>query len=227
MWLDMKKILLVDDDVSFATAVQYRLVADEYEVDVAYAPTIGFERLAKCVYDVILLDWQLPEMSGLQFLKTYRARAGTSYVIMLTVLAGSGNKAQGLIAGADDYLPKPFDINELLARLRAVLRRPLQYKDESVRAGDVRLDPTSRVVSMGGVEINLKPLEFSVLEFFMKNPRQVITTEALLKHVWDSAEPLSADSVYTCMNRLRKRLGQSGDDTMIKTIHGIGYRFDP
>lgn len=223
----MVRILIVDDDAALATTVRDRLVLDKFEVDVASGPAEGFKHLSEKSYDVILVDWQMPEMSGIDFVKKFRANKGVAYVIMLTVLSNSGNRITGLNAGADDYLPKPFNVNELIARLNAVLRRPITYQDKALTAGDLTLDPNSRVVTRDGQEIHLKPLEFALLEFFMRNPHQVITPEMLLKQVWDSSQPASTDSVYTCMNRLRKKLNQSGDDAMIKTVHGVGYRFDP
>ena len=223
----MAKILIVDDDVSFAQTVKQRLTIERHEIDIVHNPNDAFSYLAATVYDVILLDWQLPGMSGVDFLKKYRADAGLSYVIMLTVLSNTDNKVVGLSAGADDYLPKPFDMKELIARLNALLRRPVNYRGKVLSAGELSLDPRSRTVTRSGTEIRLKPLEFSVLEFFMQNPRQVIPPEPLLKHAWDSSEAKSTDSVYTCINRLRKKLNESGEDAIIKTIHGVGYRFDP
>lgn len=225
--LVMAKILIVDDDVSLSTTVKARLLLDKFEVAVAHSASDGFKLLAESNYDIILLDWQMPEMSGIEFLRKYRASKGASYVILLTVLSNSGNKITGLNAGADDYLPKPFNVNELIARVNAVLRRPIICQDKALKAGDLSLDPNSRLVTVAGKQTHLNPLEFALLEFLMRNPHQVITPEVLLKQVWDPSQQVSTNSVYTCMNRLRKKLNQSGDDAIIKTVHGVGYRFDP
>jgi OmpR-family two-component system manganese-sensing response regulator len=222
----MAKILVVDDDVLFANSMKEWLEFDHHKVDMAHDAEEATQFIKSFDYDILLLDWQLPGMSGVDLCKRYRTSGGGAYVIMLTGLNSVENKVEGLEAGADDYLAKPFAVKELMSRVKALLRRPARYGGQLLKAGDLTLDTASRVVTRSGVEIQLKPLEYAVLEFFMKHPNQVIGPDALLKRVWDSSGDASTDAVYTCINRLRKKLNDSDKEAVIKTVHGVGYRFD-
>lgn len=222
----MAKILVVDDDVLFASSIKEWLEFDHHKVDMSNDPEEALQFIKSFDYDVLLLDWQLPGISGIELCRRYRAAQGSAYVIMLTGMNTVDNKVEGLEAGADDYLAKPFAVKELISRVKALLRRPPRYGGQILKAGDLHLDTNSRVVTRSGVEIHLKPLEYAVLEFFMKHPNQVIAPDALLKRVWDSSAEASTDAVYTCINRLRKKLNDSDKEAVIKTVHGVGYRFD-
>jgi DNA-binding response OmpR family regulator len=222
----MAKILLVDDDVPFADSIKEWLEFDHHKVDAVHTPAEALRFIAAFDYDVLLLDWQLPEMTGLDLCRRYRSGNGNAFVIMLTGMSSVDNKVEGLEAGADDYLAKPFDLRELASRVRALTRRPAQYDGDVLQSGDLKLDTRSRVVTKSGGELQLKPLEYSVLEFFLKHQGQVISPEALLKRVWDSSAEASIDSVYTCINRLRKKLNDTDKEAVIKTVHGVGYRLD-
>lgn len=223
----MAKILLIDDDKPFAESLRPWLAAEHHKVDVANDSAEALRFLQAFDYDILLVDWQLPDMNGVEIVKRYRSRGGQAYVMMLTGMQSTNNKVTGLESGADDYLTKPFDVQELLSRLRALLRRTSNYGGDMLVHGELTLNQRSRVVTKGGIELKLKPLEYSLLEFFMRHPKQVMAPEHLLKRVWDSDEEPSTDAVYTCINRLRKKLNDSDKEAVIKTVHGVGYRFDP
>jgi DNA-binding response OmpR family regulator len=222
----MAKILVVDDHKDFADTLKDWLEAEQHHVDAVYTSKDALGYLESFEYDILLLDWNLPEMSGVQLCKQYRASGGNAYVIMCTGMTATDSKIQGLDSGADDYIAKPFEIPELVARVRALMRRPLSYRGNVRQVGDLKIDTKSRVVTNGGAELDLKPLEFSVLEYFMQHPRQVISPETLLKRVWDSDSSASIDSVYTCINRLRKKLNDADKEAVIKTVRGYGYKLD-
>jgi DNA-binding response OmpR family regulator len=222
----MAKVLLVDDDVMFAESIREWLTFEHHKIDVVHTGADAIRFIDGFEYDVLLLDWQLPDMTGIDICKRYRSKEGTAYIIMLTGMTKVDNKVEGLESGADDYLPKPVDVKELSSRIRALMRRPSKFTGNVLNAGEIQLDTRSRVVTKSGANIQLKPLEYSVLEFFMRNPNQVIAPEMLLKRVWDSAVEASTDSVYTCINRLRKKLDPNDKEAVIKTVHGVGYRLD-
>lgn len=220
----MPKILLLDDDVAFADSVKEWLQFEHHNVDVAHSAEDANHYLEAFDYDVLLIDWQLPDGSGIDVCKEYRSGGGGGFILMLTGMSSVDNKVTGLEAGADDYLAKPCDLKELSSRIKALLRRPGRFQGNVLAAGSVQLDTSSRVVTIDGAEVHLKPLEYAVLEYFMKHPNQVISPEALLKRVWDSSAEASTDSVYTCINRLRKKLNAEDKEAVIKTVHGVGYR---
>lgn len=221
----MAKILLVEDDAALALSVSEWLKIEQHKVDTAKTGDEAIEYIKSFAYDLLILDWQLPGISGLDLCKFYRARS-KGPVMMLTGLSDVAHKVQGLDAGADDYLTKPFHMSELLARVRAQLRRAVDTNIEQLGIGDLKVDLRSRVVKKSGREISLTPREYEVLEFILKHPNEVISPEMLLKRVWSSDADVSVQSVYACMNRLRKNLDPDDKEAVIKTVHGVGYRLD-
>ncbi|MBX9721061.1 MAG: response regulator transcription factor, partial [Candidatus Obscuribacterales bacterium] len=176
-------------------------------------------------YDLLILDRQIPGVSGLDICKYYRTRSKNA-VLMLTGMSDVSSRVEGLNAGADDYLTKPFHMEELLARVRALLRRGADVKSDQLKSGDLTVDLRSRIVKKGGKTISLTPREYEVLEFFLKNQNEVVSPEMLLKRVWSSDADVSVQSVYACINRLRKNLDANDKEAVIKTVHGVGYRVD-
>lgn len=223
----MAKILVVEDDSEVLTLICESLKAENYVVD----SVTTFEQAAQTLrfqdYDLIVLDWNLPDGSGINVLRNYRANAGKSPVILLTGRAKVDEKEEGLDSGADDYLTKPFSMRELNARVRALLRRPAVYSGKELRARDIVLDPESHRVTRNGKEIKLLPKEFALLEFLLRNPGRVFSPEALLERVWESTSDASTDTVRIHVNRLRTKLDMKGEDSVIGTVHGVGYRLDP
>jgi DNA-binding response OmpR family regulator len=184
----------------------------------------GRDRLLYYEYDLVILDWELPQLSGVEILKEMRSRGGSIPVLMLTGRSALNEKELGLDSGADDYLTKPFAMKELLARIRALLRRLPGYSGTQLAAGDLVLDTALHKLTRHGEEIKLLPKELSLLEFFMRHKGQVFTAEAVLNRVWSSESEASPDSFRTCLKRLRQKIDRDGSESVIEYVHGLGYR---
>jgi DNA-binding response OmpR family regulator len=221
----MPKVLVVDDDVILAEVVTDALKADQYEVDWAANGEDGWAMLGSYKYDVLILDWQMPGKSGLELCKDYRKSGGTSPVLMLTGKGSLSNKEEGLDSGADDYLTKPFELRELRARVRALLRRPQVFKPEALVARGIEIDGGAHRVQKDGVEVKLIPREFALLYFLMRHPNQVFSAEALLDRVWSNESDALPNAIRKCVERLRKKLDTDGQSSIIETVHGVGYMF--
>ena len=220
----MSKILLAEDETDLAKQIAEWLKRENYLVEVAADGSAAMAALRAYDYDVILLDWMLPGMSGIDLCKQYRAHGGKNPVLILTARSTESDKECGLDCGADDYLVKPFGLRELSARIRALLRRASpQRTDNILRLSGLELDPASRKVKRAGTEIHLEPREFSLLEFFMRHPNQVFDAEALIARVWDSDSMISSESIRTYIKNLRRK---SEDQSLISTVRGSGYRFE-
>jgi DNA-binding response OmpR family regulator len=219
----MAKILLVEDDKKLAQTVQMLLELDSHTVEMAHDGTEAEGRLAAFDYDLLILDWDLPERSGVDICRAYRSRGGSTPVLMLTGKHSINEKEEGFTAGADDYLTKPYNPRELAVRVKALLRRMPGYTGDKLKWHDVEVDLTARKVMRGGEEISLQPMEFTLLSFFLKHPGQVIGTEALLKRCWEDSADVSSDSIYTCIRRVRKKIDREGMPSIIRTVHGVGY----
>jgi DNA-binding response OmpR family regulator len=222
----MTKILLVEDDADLARTVEEWLGFEHYTIESVRNGADGMERLRMCKYDAIILDWSLPDMTGLEICKRFRSHQGATPIIMLTAKSSIADRESGLDSGADDYLTKPFAMKELSARLRALLRRPHKILPGVLTAKDVELDPGKHKVSRSGKDIDLLPKEFALLEFLMKNPDQVFSGEELLRRVWHTDSDATAEAIRTCLKRLRRKLGETDDNSIIETIYGVGYRLN-
>ena len=219
----MAKILLVEDDRDLSLIVSDSLGAHSHVIDMVHSGDEGLERLLYYQYDLVVLDWELPKMSGVQILKEIRAKGITLPVLMLTGKKSGDEKEQGLDSGADDYLTKPFEMKELQARVRALLRRPQAFLGTQLRYGNIVLDPQAYKVTRDGEELKLLPKEIALLEFFMRHPGQVFTAEAVLNRVWSSESEASPESFRTCLKRLRQKV-DVGEESIIEYVHGLGYR---
>jgi DNA-binding response OmpR family regulator len=220
----MAKILLVEDDVDLAVMIVEWLSFEHHSVEVVHNGREGMERLRLCKYDTIILDWSLPEMSGLEILRHYRAEKGNAPIIMLTGKGGIADKESGLDSGADDYLTKPFNMKELSARLRAMLRRASGSQTNILTVGDLSIDPGKYKLTKSGKQIQLLPREFALLEFFMRHPDEVFSGEALLQRVWHSESDATSEAIRTCIKRLRQKIDASEEDSVIQTIPRVGYK---
>ncbi len=220
----MAKILLVEDDVDLAVMIVEWLSFEHHSVEVVHNGREGMERLRLCQYDTIILDWSLPEMSGLEILRCYRAEKGIAPIIMLTGKGGIADKESGLDSGADDYLTKPFNMKELSARLRAMLRRASGSQTNILTVGELSIDPGKYKLTKNGKQIQLLPREFALLEFFMRHPDEVFSGEALLQRVWHSESDATSEAIRTCIKRLRQKIDSSEDDSVIQTIPRVGYK---
>ncbi|HEY9869618.1 MAG TPA: response regulator transcription factor [Candidatus Obscuribacterales bacterium] len=223
----MAKILIVEDDKQLCGLLVDWLTGEGHTPDVVYKGTDGAERLRFYKYDLVILDWALPDLAGPDLCRQYRSRGGQTPILMLTGKREVEDKEIGLDAGADDYLTKPFHMKELSARLRALLRRAPAVSATVLTAGDLTLDPKSRKVLLNGQEVSLQPREFALLEFLMRHPNQPFSSEALLDRVWSSESDASPDTVRIHIMRLRNKIDVPGKESMIRTLHRVGYMLAP
>jgi DNA-binding response OmpR family regulator len=217
------KILLVDDDRELADVTRQSLKEEGFIADVAHCVAEAQPMLFGFAYDLIILDWQMPDITGIEFLNDIRKRGIQTPVLMLTGMDSFDNKAEGLDTGADDYLTKPFNRKELLARVRALLRRPAKIEFAALRAGNLVVDTASTAVTIDGEPIKLTRQEYLLLEFLMRNKNQVFNQEALVERAWSSLSESSPDTVRVHMSRLRKKLSDDLESCPIRTVHGQGY----
>jgi two-component system OmpR family response regulator len=220
----MAKILLVEDDVDLTVMIVEWLSFEHHSVEVVHNGREGMERLRLCHYDAVILDWSLPEMTGLEICRQYRQESGVAPVIMLTGKNSISDKENGLDSGADDYLTKPFNMKELSARIRAVLRRASNSPTNILTVGELTIDPTKYKLTKNGKEIQLLPREFALLEFLMRHPDEVFSGDALLQRVWHSESDATSDAIRTCIKRLRQKIDGDSDDSVIQTISRVGYK---
>ena len=222
----MAKILLVEDDQDLARMVSDGLTAEHHSVVSIHDGLDGLDMLKRSIYDVVILDWQLPGMEGVEILRKFRNGGGNTPVIMLTGRAGINEKEQGFNVGADDYLTKPFDIRELAARIRSLLRRPTGKASDTLKASKLELDPIKHTVISEGKQIHISPRDFTLLEFFMRHPGEVFSVDALLSRVWNYDDDATPEALRSAIRRLRIALdaGKEPDESCIENIIRVGYR---
>jgi two-component system OmpR family response regulator len=216
------RILLVDDDAKLARALTKGLRGHAYGVDVAEDADGALMRAAVYEYDVVLLDVMLPGGDGFAVCRALRERGVAAPVLMLTARDAVGDRIRGLDAGADDYLPKPFDFGELLARIRALLRRAPAGREPELRVGALVIDPATHAVTLAGRNVELTAREFGVLEYLARHPGQVVSRTTLLEHVWDENFDGSTNVVDVYVGYLRRKL----QAPVIATVRGVGFRLD-
>lgn len=219
----LAKILLVEDDVDLAEVLNFTLSSKGHSVQKLLRSEEALDILNVYKFDLVILDWMMPRISGIQILQEYRAKGGKCPVLMLTAKTSVDDQEVGLDAGADDYLTKPFHTKVLLARVRALLRRPASLSQTLLQAGDLTLDPVSCQVKKAGKELHLRPKVYSLLEFFMRHPDQVFSSDAILERVWMDDSLASAETVRTHIKLLRKSIGEQTEDSLIKNIRNRGY----
>jgi two-component system, OmpR family, response regulator len=219
------KILLVEDDDRIARALAEALTDQHYAVDVAADGLEGWDWVEAFSYNLILLDVMLPGLDGIGFCQRLRQKGYTIPVLMLTARDTSTDKVLGLDAGADDYVVKPFDLKELLARIRALLRRGGSPLPPLLAWENLRLDPASCEVTYGDRLLSLTPKEYSLLEFFLRSSGRVLSRSIILDHLWSSGEPPGEETVKVHLRSLRQKLKVAGAaDDFIETVYGLGYR---
>jgi DNA-binding response OmpR family regulator len=214
------RLLVVEDETRLAHALRRGLSADGFAVDVAHDGATGLERARHGDFDAVLLDVMLPRLSGYDVVRTLREEQNWVPVLMLSAKDGEYDQADGLDCGADDYLTKPFSYVVLLARLRALLRRAPQDRPTVLVAGDVRLDPATRRVTVADRPVSLTPRELGVLEYLLRRPDRLVTKLEILDHVWDSAAEVNPNAVEVYVGYLRRKLGRP----LVETVRGAGYR---
>lgn len=218
------RILVVEDDIQIAELLSEALINRQYVVDVAHDGETAWYWVQEAEYDLLLLDVTLPKLDGLQFCYRLRNRNFTMPVLMLTARDSSTDKIAGLDAGADDYVVKPFDLEELMARIRALLRRGSSIKP-ALQWGDLTLNPSTYEASYGDRPLTLTPKEFALLELLVSNGRQVLSRSGIIQRIWSLDEPPTQEAVKTHIRGLRQKLRAAGaSDDIIETVHGLGYR---
>jgi two-component system phosphate regulon response regulator PhoB len=223
----MSRVLVVEDESAIAELISINLRHAGYDVTIAATADQAQVEVDGVLPDLVVLDWMLPGQSGLVLAKRWRGQARTRElpIIMLTARAEEGDMISGLDAGADDYLTKPFSTNELLARIRAVLRRKApEALDTMVDVGGLQLDPATRRVSKNDLEVRIGPTEFRLLHFFMTHPERVHSRAQLLDRVWGDHVFIEERTVDVHVKRLREALDPVGCSRMIETVRGAGYR---
>jgi heavy metal response regulator len=217
------KILVVEDEKKVANFVKKGLLEEGYAVDVVYNGRDGLNFATDRSYDLIILDIYLPGIDGLTILKKLRDGKVKTPVLLLTVRATIEDKVLGLDSGADDYLTKPFAFEELIARVRALLRRKRDVDETVIRVADLILDPVRRIVTRKGQEIALTLKEFSLLEYLMQNAGRVLTRTMIIDHVWNYDFDTETNVIDVYVNYLRKKIDAGHDVKLIHTVRGVGY----
>jgi two-component system OmpR family response regulator len=218
------KLLIVEDDIEAAAYLKRALSEAGHAVDAAHAGRDGLMLAVGEPYDVIVLDRMLPEVDGLAILRTMRASGVQTPVLLLTALGGIDDRVEGLEAGGDDYLVKPFAFAELLARVNALARRPPPQEVQTVlQIADLRIDLLKRIVTRGGQRLDLQPREYQLLEFLLRHAGRVVTRTMLLENVWEFHFDPKTNIVETHMSRLRGKVDRGHRHELIHTVRGAGY----
>jgi two-component system, OmpR family, phosphate regulon response regulator PhoB len=223
------RVMIAEDEDDLVTLLRYNFEAGGYDVESVSRGDEAETRIKEHVPDVLILDWMLPGLSGIELCRRLRQRAETERlpIIMLTARGEESDRVRGLETGADDYILKPFSVNELLARVGAVLRRTNPSLVASVlKAGDIELNREAMSVNRGGDAVHIGPTDFRLLEFFMQAPGRVFTREQLLDGVWGNEVYVDERTVDVHIGRLRKALSNGWKSDPIKTVRGAGYRFE-
>ena len=219
------RILLVEDEKKMANFIERGLKEEGYAVDTAFDGAEGWEYVSTNDYDLVILDWMLPKMNGIALCGKIRQSGSRIPVLILTARDALPDKIKGLDQGADDYLTKPFAFDELLARLRALLRRPHELREEArLKAGDLTVHLLTRRAAIQDQEISLSQKEFALLEFLMRHKGEVVTRSQIAEHVWDLHFDPMSNTIDVYINFLRKKIDGKREKSRIETVRGAGYR---
>lgn len=218
------RILLVEDNVRLSDSLKRNLMDDKYAVDTAYDGQEGEELAELTPYDVIILDVMLPKKNGVDVCRSLRNQRITTPILMLTARDALEDRVLGLDSGADDYLVKPFEMDELRARLRALLRRESEDKSGLITVADLVLDPATHFVQRGGKPIELTAREYAMLEYLMRNPNRLITRQMAENHLWSYSAQVLSNAVDVYIRRLRSKIDDPFEVKLIETVRGAGYR---
>ena len=222
----MAKILVIEDDADLSEMIGDALEPVSHVLEFASDGTTGMQLLESFGFDLIILDWMLPGMTGPEICAAFRRNGGRTPVLMLTGRKAIGDVETGLDAGADDYLTKPFESRELIARVKSLLRRPPSYSGDEIRFGDLCMFPALQQVIAAGTTLVLHPREFALLKYLIHNPNVVFSHETLLNHVWPSEDEATINGLRACIRRIRHQMETSGCKCKIASVYGTGYRLE-
>jgi two-component system, OmpR family, response regulator MprA len=218
------RILVIEDDDEVRAAIRRALMLGGYEIILAQTGSEGLSRAQNDIPDAIVLDLGLPDIDGIEVCRTLRRAGNRTPILMLTARVAVEDRVDGLEAGADDYLVKPYDVRELQARLRAIMRRHVEGADGGVlRFEELELDPDAHAARVGEREIDLTRTEYQLLELLMLNPRRVLTSELIYDRVWGYDFGPSGNALRVYIGYLRRKLEAEGERRLIQTVHGVGY----
>lgn len=220
------RVLLIEDDTAIARSLKEGLEDEAYAVDVANDGSEGYRTAVADDYDVIILDIMLPGMNGYEVCRALRNDGNKTPILMLTARDAERDIVEGLDTGADDYLAKPFSFDVLLARIRALLRRPNEKLEEIIQVGDLKLDPSSKRVTRASQEISLTAKEYGVLEYLMRNKGKVLSKEQIISHVWDFDADVLPNNVELFIMFLRRKIDKPFKSKLIHTVSGFGYKLE-
>ncbi|HSW74466.1 MAG TPA: response regulator transcription factor [Candidatus Saccharimonadales bacterium] len=215
------RILVVEDEVKIARSLEKGLNAEGYVVDVAFDADDANALVSASNYDLVLLDWMIPgSKDGPALAKSWRTERKQMPILILTARGSIGDRVQGLDSGADDYLPKPFSFDELLARVRALLRRPQAHDGSELNSGQLAMDIVAKTVKIAGYNVHLTAKEFQLVEYLLRHKGEVISKDQILDHVWSDEDRVQHNTVETFIANVRKKIG----DDIIQTVRGYGYK---
>jgi DNA-binding response OmpR family regulator len=220
------RILVIEDEHRIARAIKDGLEQENYAVDVEFDGESGYGAASAEDYDLIILDVMMPGMNGYDVCKTLRAEGNHTPIIMLTAKDQTNDIVKGLDTGADDYLPKPFSFEILLARVRALLRRPQQSLGEVLSVGDLSLDTISKQVTRGKTPVALSSKEYALLEYLMRNQGRILSKNNIISHVWDFDADILPNTVEVFMNYLRAKVDKPFKKPLLHTVRGFGYKIE-
>ena len=220
------RLLIAEDELDLAEALTVFFEKNHFSVDAVHSGFDAYEYASSGGYDGVILDVMMPKMNGIQVLERLRAEGCKTPIMMLTAKGRKDDRITGFNAGADDYLPKPFDPDELLSRVRAMLRRSEAYQPSVLSCGDVALDPSTGLLSCGGQSLRLSGREFQVMELFLRNPRQVFSAERIMERVWGWDNEAEINVVWVNISNLRKKLKAIGSKVSLRANRGLGYALE-
>lgn len=220
------RLLIAEDELDLAEALTVFFEKNHFSVDAVHNGFDAYEYAASGGYDGVILDVMMPKMNGIQVLERLRAEGCRTPIMMLTAKGQKDDRITGFNAGADDYLPKPFDPDELLSRVRAMLRRSEAYQPSVLAWGDVTLDPVTGLLACGGQSVRLGGREFQVMELFLRNPRQVFSAERIMERIWGWDNEAEINVVWVNISNLRKKLKAIGSRVTLKVNRGLGYALE-
>jgi len=218
------KVLLIEDDKKISSFITKGLKEELMNVDCAFDGEEGFYLLQTYRYDVIIVDWMLPKISGLELIKKIRTSNITTPILMLTARGDVDDRVEGLQSGADDYLPKPFSFSELVARIKALHRRNSYSENLILQTADLTLDPLKREVKRAGKVIDLSTKEFELLELLLRNKGYIVTNTVILEQIWNMQEFIESNVINVTIYHLRNKIDRGFEKKLIQTIRGSGYR---